>query len=392
MKWMLDGGYAREIAAQVTNPSGNDLRVTVLIEPPEGDIIQISLTRSGANWIPQILDPAHRKISITSNIQGSTSTFVPNVTAFGSAAPVGYTSTGGVSYDPTTNKIWVCTNNGLYEYDIGSDTWANRGTDATHGMRVSCSECGIATVNGSVHVLSSDKTRALLWNGSAWSVSQSLSGFQSWYLHSNVAGTEGYLSAYQTTNPYGVYVTSGATWTANNPGHTNANYSACVIPDYDTGLDYISVPLNQSSQGDSPRIYNGATWSDFDLSWTSVFTGHFPTSKSVRPGETTILMGRRIVGSATFDLVKYTPGGGLVAAGALSATQPQKAFHLNSEAYAYPCNTLDRWIYRYDGGSTWTQIIQLTGATGMHNHPVFVGNDVILMGPTGLEKVELEVP
>lgn len=61
LAWLKNSGKAKDITVTVTNPNSNIIIVNVLISPPEGDNVDLTLENFGANWIFQRNDPAHRR-------------------------------------------------------------------------------------------------------------------------------------------------------------------------------------------------------------------------------------------------------------------------------------------------------------------------------------------
>ena len=57
----LAGDEFGKLTATVRNPSANNLDLSLLLEPPRGQFIDLQLTRVGANWINQKNDPAGKK-------------------------------------------------------------------------------------------------------------------------------------------------------------------------------------------------------------------------------------------------------------------------------------------------------------------------------------------
>lgn len=50
------------VAVQVANPTGNNLNITIQIEPPGGNPQEVSLQRNGGNWLSQALNPASLQV------------------------------------------------------------------------------------------------------------------------------------------------------------------------------------------------------------------------------------------------------------------------------------------------------------------------------------------
>lgn len=51
------------VSVTVSNPSGSNLKVSILIIPPGGTVEEILLLRSGGNWISQMLNPSYKRIT-----------------------------------------------------------------------------------------------------------------------------------------------------------------------------------------------------------------------------------------------------------------------------------------------------------------------------------------
>lgn len=61
LSWMLDEKIASSIDVNVRNPSGNRIEILIFIKPPKEEIVLISLSRIGSNWLIQKTDPAHER-------------------------------------------------------------------------------------------------------------------------------------------------------------------------------------------------------------------------------------------------------------------------------------------------------------------------------------------
>jgi len=59
---MIASNLASKIDVTVTNPSSRNLKMTVLITPPGGNVRELLLTRHGTNWLVQANDPAHKRL------------------------------------------------------------------------------------------------------------------------------------------------------------------------------------------------------------------------------------------------------------------------------------------------------------------------------------------
>lgn len=62
LQWMVDVDLAAEIKVGVRNYQGRQLQVAIWITPPfSKDPVKLLLTRNGANWASQVIDPAYRR-------------------------------------------------------------------------------------------------------------------------------------------------------------------------------------------------------------------------------------------------------------------------------------------------------------------------------------------
>lgn len=62
LKWMKSKGLARDIDVTVSNPSGSIVIVRIVITPPQGENVNLTLENFGPNWKFQREDPAHRRL------------------------------------------------------------------------------------------------------------------------------------------------------------------------------------------------------------------------------------------------------------------------------------------------------------------------------------------
>lgn len=62
LQWMIDSGVVAEIQVGVRNYKGSQLQIAIGLKPPYSeDPLKLLLTKNGANWAAQVLDPAYRR-------------------------------------------------------------------------------------------------------------------------------------------------------------------------------------------------------------------------------------------------------------------------------------------------------------------------------------------
>jgi len=59
---LVETGFAESISVEVSNPTGNNLDMKVVIKRPEQDAEILSLSRVNLVWSSQLNDPAHLKL------------------------------------------------------------------------------------------------------------------------------------------------------------------------------------------------------------------------------------------------------------------------------------------------------------------------------------------
>jgi len=61
LEWAVSDGLFQEVDVLVTNPNSNTILVSILITPPNGESVNLTLENFGSNWRFQKEDPAHRR-------------------------------------------------------------------------------------------------------------------------------------------------------------------------------------------------------------------------------------------------------------------------------------------------------------------------------------------
>lgn len=61
LSWLKTSGKVKDVDVNVTNPKSNIIIVSILITPPNGEKVDLTLENFGANWRFQATDPAHRR-------------------------------------------------------------------------------------------------------------------------------------------------------------------------------------------------------------------------------------------------------------------------------------------------------------------------------------------
>jgi len=63
LKSMKDSGLAKSIDINVTNPSNDFIKISILTTPPSKDITELLFIKNGLNWIQQAQNPAHERFT-----------------------------------------------------------------------------------------------------------------------------------------------------------------------------------------------------------------------------------------------------------------------------------------------------------------------------------------
>jgi phage gp46-like protein len=62
LRFMIKTKVASDIKVRASNPSGNNLRIIIGIQPPGGDLILFVASKVGINWQLQKMYPAHERL------------------------------------------------------------------------------------------------------------------------------------------------------------------------------------------------------------------------------------------------------------------------------------------------------------------------------------------
>jgi len=62
LKWMKSTGIAKTIEITITNPTMNNIKSSILIQPPGETAEQLVFLKNGLNWINQAFNPASERL------------------------------------------------------------------------------------------------------------------------------------------------------------------------------------------------------------------------------------------------------------------------------------------------------------------------------------------
>jgi hypothetical protein len=305
----------------------------------------------------------------------------PYFYAFGSAAPVGYTQAGHVFYDSNNDKIYVPTDNGMYEYDIVGDSWTNLGGSP----RVAFAET-VGIAGGSILTIDSTRTLIQKWTGASWVTALSNSGFFFRALRSDATTAAITGDVNSGSGRPGVYTTTdGSTFTPFPVPYTTGNDVEKII-DYGGAAVAVVFPRNQALEADVAQLYN-AGWSVYDSSLGGKYRAWFCEVDN-KLGNTDFVISHNNFTDATWKTYRYNAG---VRTTLRTPTENESVVVIDGGIYTWGITSAVAPILRkWDGVSAWDDIVTFPGASTNFYKSCCVHNDEpIFMGATGLQKVKL---
>ena len=332
---------------------------------------------------------------------GTTSGYVPGfgaalnkVVSFGTAAPVGYSALGKMSYDDSgaNDRIFAVTDNGLYEYDFGGDSWQNRGEDATYGLNTGLDN-SLFVVDGDVFTKSSDQKRIMLWNGSAWSVAIYNAGFPFQEI-----GTDGSMLWAASSNSglaLKAFEAPSTVYSIPDPttGQLTAGNYLIWIEGRLTAKRVLSMTRNSSNQGDGSLKWDWTTnpttgaWTDLDATLT-LDVRTISVQDSINQSGDEVAFGYLDVDdSLTWYVMVYNTSTGFDQR-VSPATNQVVPFYIGDNLYCWEHGTANPDIFKWNG-SSWDTLVQIPDSGGVIRGVCVRNGKAYFLGSTGLLEATL---